>query len=136
MMSQRRDGQGEGHRADLRLYPIDEARRRCGRGRRSQRRWRCSLNAICGASVVLTLEDACIETTARRAYRELTAALLDGHASAATVEATAETLAAFLASTDFAVLRAEHPELAGGTRCHVRLRREGDTVRWELVELR
>jgi hypothetical protein len=84
-------------------------------------------------TVVLALGDACIQTAAKRAHRELAAALLEGRAAASEAGAALETLARFLAATDFAALRAEHPELAGGIACRVRLLASADgAVRWEL----
>lgn len=84
-------------------------------------------------SPVLALDGACIQTAAKRAHRELSSALLEGRAAGSAAEAALETLARFLSTTDFALLRARHPELAGGGACRVRLRAFDDgTVCWEL----
>jgi hypothetical protein len=93
------------------------------------------LNVLDDGSLILTLGEACLQTAAKRAHYELTLALLEGRAAGAALEALAGTLARFLNTTDFAVLRAEHPELAGGTRQRVRLyRREDGSTRWEIVQ--
>jgi hypothetical protein len=94
-----------------------------------------SLDIVSEGGVVLKLEDACIETTARRARREIIAVLLGGRASEAAEEAAAETLAAFLTTTNFAALRAQHPELARGNPCRVRLHRDVEGVQWEIVRM-
>lgn len=88
-----------------------------------------------GGRVVLSLDGACIQTAARRAHRELAAALIEGRAAGPEAEASLETLTEFIAATDFAALRAKHPELAGGAPCRVVLRRGGDgRVGWEEAE--
>jgi hypothetical protein len=49
-------------------------------------------------------------------------------------EPLVDMLAGFLGSTDFAALRAAHPELAGGTPCRVRIYRDREgVVRWEAL---
>jgi len=74
-------------------------------------------------SLALTVGEHCIQTTARRAHREATAALLeDSAAGSATLGPVTDLLKHFLHTTDFAALRTEHPELAGGSeRVLVRL---------------
>lgn len=95
-----------------------------------------SFDVLSDGSLILTLEAGCLQTAARQAQRELTAALLEGCAAGTTLEALADTLGRFLSTTNFPALRAEHPELAGHTRCRVRLHRDGGAVRWELVSSR
>jgi hypothetical protein len=83
------------------------------------------------AEVVLHVGPVCIETAARRAWTELVQALVAGERDA---DAASRMLRDFLASTDFAKLRARHPELAGGRSRTVRLRRdENGGIVWELV---
>lgn len=82
-------------------------------------------------SVELILEDACIQTTAKRLHRAITMALIEDRTSEAVVGPVLEVLESFLHRTDFGALRSAHPELAGGVRCRVRLFRQADgTVRW------
>jgi len=96
-----------------------------------------SFDVLPDGSLVLAVGEFCIETAARRAHREVTEALLAGRGEDAALGILAETLERFLTTTRFSALRTEHPELAGGTRCRVRLHREGDGgVRWELVGMR
>jgi len=84
--------------------------------------------------VILDVGEACIQTAARREHRKLVAALLEASAPAPPLEARAETLGRFLRSTDFAALRAAHPELAGGAGVRVRLSRtDGGPVRFEIM---
>jgi len=84
-------------------------------------------------SVVLRLDGACIQTTARRTHRALTAALLAGDAPEAGWEAALDLLATFLGTADFAALRAAHPALTGAVACQVRLTRHAAGVRWEVA---
>ncbi|MFZ0887974.1 MAG: hypothetical protein WA005_05940 [Candidatus Binataceae bacterium] len=96
-----------------------------------------SFDALSDGSLLLTLGEACLQTTAKRAHRELTLALIEGRAAEPALEVLVDTLERFLSTTDFAALRAEHPELAGGSDCRVRLYRHGDgVVRWEVVQSR
>jgi hypothetical protein len=95
-----------------------------------------SFDLLADGSMVLTLGEGCIQTTARRAHRELVLALIEGRARGAAIEALAAMLERFLSTTDFPALRTGRPELAGGVRCRVRLYRRGGDVRWELVEPR
>jgi hypothetical protein len=82
--------------------------------------------------LVLTLTTGCVQSTARRAHRELAEALLAGRAAGPIAESHLALLAGFLAHTDFAGLRTAHPELAGATGASVRLVQEpGGEVRWE-----
>ncbi len=75
--------------------------------------------------LLLTLDDGCIETTARRLEQRLTRALLDGPADAAAATAL-ELLTHFLQTADFRSLRARDPDLAGASGAVVRLRRGTD----------
>ena len=88
-------------------------------------------------AIVLSVGDHCIQTTARHAYHELTTALLEEEGGDVTTDKLGgfvTMLERFLSGTDFRKLRAEHPELAGGTRCLVELRlREDGRVLWEVV---
>lgn len=81
---------------------------------------------------ILELDEACIETTARRAHRTLGESLLeDGPAGSATARAY-ELLTTFLQQTDFQALRSTHPDLAGGQAVRVRLfRRRDGGIAWE-----
>lgn len=84
--------------------------------------------------LVLKLGEACIQTAARKAHRELVQELLDEGKAFRAHESLVDTLAAFLDNTDFAALRAAHPELAGGTPCFVKLQLDGDgRVQWEVI---
>ena len=92
-----------------------------------------SVDVLSDGGVAISLGDACIQTAAKRAHRRLSAALLEDRGGGEPVGAALETLASFLSTTDFASLRAEHPELAGGTPGRVRLWRDaGGAVRWEV----
>jgi hypothetical protein len=85
-------------------------------------------------SVLLSLADCCVQTAAKRAHRELTAALLDGRASESGVCAAVDLLRDFLSSTDFAVLRSETPALAvSNALVHLHRDQEG-AVRWAVVD--
>jgi tRNA-Thr(GGU) m(6)t(6)A37 methyltransferase TsaA len=87
-------------------------------------------------SVVLSLGDRCVQTAAKDAHRGLAATLLDGDGPGAGAASAVDLLAGFLAGTDFATLRAAHPELDGSVRCRVRLFcDEGGEVRWEVTGL-
>jgi len=88
-------------------------------------------------SLVLSLEDACIQTMAKRAHREIAHALLSGDASVDGMEVYINLLERFLSTTNFTRLRSLHPELAGGTPCSVRLYPgEGDSVQWEVIKIK
>jgi hypothetical protein len=83
-------------------------------------------------SVVLALDGHCVQTAARDAHRELVAALLGADEASRGSAAAVDLLAAFLAGTDFAALRAAHPELNGSVRGRVRIfPGAGGAVRWE-----
>ena len=86
-------------------------------------------------SLVLELGETCIQTAARRAHRQMAQMLLDQSTGGTVRENALDTLGDFLTRTDFAALRAERPELAGGTPCRVRLRRNRDgSVDWEMID--
>ena len=84
--------------------------------------------------VVLQLGPVCIETAARQAWRRIVEKLIARQDMTSMRQATL--LREFIEATDFARMRSEHQELAGGLRCQVRLRRAPDGgVRWELLHL-
>ena len=85
-----------------------------------------SFDALSGGSLVLTLDRACIQSAAKHAHRELSAALLAGRPGGAPTEAMVDLLEKFLGTADFPTLRVEHPELVGDTPCRVRLYRQED----------
>jgi hypothetical protein len=94
-----------------------------------------SFDVLSDGSLVLTVGEFCIQTTAKKAHREVTTALIEGRSANTTLGALADMLEHFLSTTNFAALRAEHPELAGGVECRIRLQRLGDgNVRWKVVE--
>ena len=93
-----------------------------------------SFEVLPDGRLVLILREACIQTTARQAHREITERLLAESSPDDALAESVELLQRFLVSTNFARLRTEHPELAGGTPCRVRLSRCADgTVQWEMV---
>lgn len=93
-----------------------------------------ALELLADGSLVLILDGACIQATAKGAQRMLTQALLDGRAVPNGAAALA-LLQKFLSTTDFATLRAEQPALRGQHRCRVRLQpSDGGMARWELLE--
>lgn len=92
-------------------------------------------NLLDDGSLELILEDACIQTTAKRAHRAITIALIEDRASEAVVGPVLEMLESFLRGTDFGVLRSAHPELAGGVRCRVRLFRQADGTILECLDV-
>ena len=94
-----------------------------------------SFDILSDGSLVLTLDGACVQTTAKKAHREITRALLDERTAGTSLESLVDTLESFLNTTNFAALRAEHRELAGDIQCRVRLyRHENGIVRWEVVQ--
>ncbi len=93
-----------------------------------------SFELLSNGSLALILREACIQTTARRAHREITEKLISELSPDEALKVSVDLLERFLVSTDFARLRTEHPELAGGTPCRVRLScGEYGSVRWEVV---
>jgi len=95
---------------------------------------RLPFEVLADGSLVLTLDEACIQSTAKHAHRELTIALLEGRVASPAMEVPLNLLERFLTTTDFAALRTEHPELAGHNPCCVRLYGyDGSAVRWEVV---
>lgn len=88
-----------------------------------------------GSEVVLQLGPVCIETAARQAWRRIVEKLTAGKDMTSMRQASL--LREFIEATDFARMRSEHQELAGGLRCQVRLHWAPDGgVRWELFHLR
>ena len=67
------------------------------------------------ATVVLELTERCVQTAARREHGRLVDRLMRSDADGGPDEERLELLADFLSATDFPRLRAERPELAGGT---------------------
>ena len=89
---------------------------------------------LSNGTVVLLLSNSCIETAAIRARQELVAACLEDSESGACIEKPIELLGRFLETIDFGKLRAQHPELAGGTECRVKLYQcEDGALRWKLI---
>lgn len=89
---------------------------------------------------ILELDEFCIETTARRRYRELAAQVLDGagegELDALRAERAIDLLTEFLAKEDFRAIRARHPELSGGHIARVRIfRDESGAVKWETLRV-
>ena len=92
-----------------------------------------SFDVLKDGSLLLSIDERCIRTVAAGAHRELAQVLLDEHASDENLESALDTLAEFLNTANFARLRATYPELAGGTRCRVRVYRDRDgMVNWAL----
>jgi len=90
---------------------------------------------LTNGDVVLRLDDVCIQTAAKRARSDLVAGYLDEPEAGA--EATIGLLERFLETSDFRKLRSRYPELAGGTRCCVRLhQRQDGKVTWEVYGAR
>lgn len=86
-------------------------------------RWK-HFELLSDGGVELILEDACVETTARLAYREIMDALLEEKAGEQ-MHAVLEALEVFLLRTNFGEVRSAYPELAGGIRCRVKLWSQG-----------
>jgi hypothetical protein len=96
-----------------------------------------SFEELSDGSLVLTVGKGCIQTAAKRVHREISVALLEGRATTATLGVYADTLERFLSTTDFSVLRTNHPDLAGGTECRVKFwQREDGGVDWEVMKPR
>jgi hypothetical protein len=96
-----------------------------------------SFHVLSDGSMVLIPDEACLQSTAKHAHRELTMALLEGRTAGPAREARVDLLERFPCMTDFATLRTEHPELAGQSGCRVRrFWRAADPVRWEVVSPR
>jgi hypothetical protein len=93
---------------------------------------RCEL--MPDGSLVLHLEEHCLETTARRAREALAGAYLEGRREGPEVEAVIALLGAFLGELDFRAIRAAHPGLAGGHSARLRVwRPPGGRVEWETL---
>lgn len=76
----------------------------------------------------------CIETTGQRVHRVLMGEYLEGAVEGAEAEGALDTLARFLAQTDFRALRAKYPELAGGSKVRVRIyRNDSGEVQWKKI---
>jgi hypothetical protein len=85
-------------------------------------------------SLVPALDEACIESTARRARQALVDGYLAGRLAGSTVEGLIALLGDFLEGQDFRALRAAHPELSGGHARQVRVwRTEEGLACWETL---
>jgi hypothetical protein len=83
-------------------------------------------------AVLLTLDQGCIETTARRAHQRLVSKLLEGEVPSPSVESAVDLLAEFLTVVDFRSVRARDPDLAAGLGWRVRIWRDGTgKLAWE-----
>lgn len=93
------------------------------------------LDIISADELVVELDgEYCIETVGQRAHRILMGEYLEGAVEGPEAEGALDTLARFLAQTDFRALRAKYPELAGGSRERVRIyRKESGQVLWQKV---
>jgi hypothetical protein len=87
-------------------------------------------------SVLMSLERACVETTARRVQREIVRGLLEGWLSPAGAGAGLDTLREFLRTADFAALRSQQPELSGEVPCRIKVIREAERVVCRVLEAR
>jgi len=76
--------------------------------------------------VALDLSKHCIERAARRAYQELLNDILNSSEKRTDQEDALSLLKAFLEETDFPKLRSDHPELAGGVKLMVSLKRTAE----------
>jgi hypothetical protein len=82
----------------------------------------------------LELDEHCIETTARHAHRRLVDVLLEDTGTGGDKRRAVELLREFLEQEDFAKIRSDHPDLAGGRRRTVRVYRGPDgRVRWSVA---
>ncbi len=85
-------------------------------------------------TLVLDLSRHCIETAAVHAYRSLVDAFVGHSGRDPNMEEKLVLVHAFLQTSDFAKLRAEHPELAGGSAIRIRLQRSNSGgVTWNVV---
>ena len=75
--------------------------------------------------VLLTLDQGCIETTARNAHRELVRQVLEEKLPSPAVQSALSLLAEFLTVVDFRSVRAHDPDLAAGLGRRVRVFRDG-----------
>ena len=84
--------------------------------------------------VVLDVSEHCVETEARARHR---AAMTEAFASPTLSEeqgAVLEALEAFIQQSDFRAMRANHPEIAGGTSGSVEIGRDQNgQIRWRFV---
>jgi hypothetical protein len=84
--------------------------------------------------IVLTIDEACIQTTAKRERQQLVEALLADQVAGDDVNKAVELLARFLETADFGRLRANHSKLCVGAQSRVKLSISADAaVRWEVV---
>jgi hypothetical protein len=86
------------------------------------------------AQAILQLDQHCIETTARHRHQRLMSQLLEADQEDPALASQLEVLRAFLEQTDFAAIRAAHPDLCGGTRMRVRITLDRDgRARWSKI---
>ena len=84
--------------------------------------------------VELNLSQHCIQTAAKHEYQRLIRHLLGTPSVNSTVEFKIALLTEFLEQTDFRQLRADHPDLTGGSPVVVALSRDSaDQVVWSVL---
>jgi len=84
--------------------------------------------------IILTIDEGCIQTTAKRVRQQLVDELLADTVAGDNVDKAVEVLARFLETADFGRLRANHPELCAGAQSRVKLTVSADAaVRWEVI---
>ena len=92
------------------------------------------MNSTKKTGYLLTLDQHCIETTARRNHQRLMDQLLESAEPAPEVSESLELLRTFLEQQDFPAIRSAHPDLAGGTGVRVRIFRDPQgLVTWEKI---
>jgi hypothetical protein len=85
--------------------------------------------------IILTIDEVCIQTTAKRARQQLVDELLADKVTGDNADKAVELLARFLETADFGHLRANHPELCAGAQSRVKLSVSADAgVRWEVLQ--
>jgi hypothetical protein len=84
--------------------------------------------------IYLDLTEHCIETAARHAHRQVTDLLMKSDSADTILEAKLVILNDLLQAENFAQLRTDHPELAGGSPIRVALQRAPSRrVSWRVV---
>lgn len=85
--------------------------------------------------IILTLEGACIQSTAEQALRKLVDSLLSDRVAGLKHESAVELLSRFLETSNFRQLRANYPELRADSKHRVRLfYASNGTVVWDFLE--
>ena len=85
--------------------------------------------------IVLDLSDHCIETAAKREYRRLVDVAMSLEGDDQDFEQKLTLLKDFLEKTNFRQLRAERPDLAGGSPVRVSVSRlPSGRVGWTIIE--